>query len=288
MRLTCPNCGAQYEVPDEVIPAEGRDVQCSNCGDTWFQAHPDYPDAAHAPEIGQTETEISRGEEEIEASADVGEPEWEDGDSAEWAEDLRGDGDTPATDASSYREAAQTADKARELSVLREEAAREARLRAEEVGGLESQPDLGLDSATNDDGAKREQEAQERMARMRGEQPATAKVASDAGSRRGLLPDIEEINSTLRASSDGARGTALGPLREAFEQPVEEEKKSGFMRGFAIAILIGAGLAVLYSKSQVISQSVPQAAPALEAYVSVVDQGRMWLEMQANTLLQQN
>ena len=25
MRLTCPNCDAQYEVPDEVVPATGRD-----------------------------------------------------------------------------------------------------------------------------------------------------------------------------------------------------------------------------------------------------------------------
>ena len=41
MRLTCPNCGAEYDVPDEVIPASGRDVQCSNCGDTWYQYHPD-------------------------------------------------------------------------------------------------------------------------------------------------------------------------------------------------------------------------------------------------------
>ena len=43
MRLICPNCGAQYEVPDEVIPASGRDVQCSDCSDTWFQPHPDFP-----------------------------------------------------------------------------------------------------------------------------------------------------------------------------------------------------------------------------------------------------
>lgn len=41
MRLSCPNCGAQYEVSLEVIPAAGRDVQCSNCGHTWFQIHPD-------------------------------------------------------------------------------------------------------------------------------------------------------------------------------------------------------------------------------------------------------
>ncbi|AZB62847.1 hypothetical protein EBL87_03545 [Cereibacter sphaeroides] len=37
MRLICPNCDAQYEVSDEAIPPEGRDVQCSNCGHGWFQ-----------------------------------------------------------------------------------------------------------------------------------------------------------------------------------------------------------------------------------------------------------
>ena len=41
MRLICPNCSAQYEVPADVIPDEGRDVQCSNCQETWFQTHPD-------------------------------------------------------------------------------------------------------------------------------------------------------------------------------------------------------------------------------------------------------
>ncbi len=37
MRLTCPNCSAQYEVPAQVIPTAGRDVQCSSCHETWFQ-----------------------------------------------------------------------------------------------------------------------------------------------------------------------------------------------------------------------------------------------------------
>jgi len=45
MRLVCPNCGAQYEVPAEVISSEGRDVQCSNCGITWFQPGPEAADA---------------------------------------------------------------------------------------------------------------------------------------------------------------------------------------------------------------------------------------------------
>ncbi|PQO21930.1 thioredoxin, partial [Rhodobacteraceae bacterium WD3A24] len=44
MRLTCPNCGAQYEIDDGVIPDAGRDVQCSSCGHAWFQ----YPPHAEA------------------------------------------------------------------------------------------------------------------------------------------------------------------------------------------------------------------------------------------------
>ncbi|MDJ0639491.1 MAG: zinc-ribbon domain-containing protein [Paracoccaceae bacterium] len=37
MRLVCPNCSAQYEIDGSMIPDEGRDVQCSNCGHTWFE-----------------------------------------------------------------------------------------------------------------------------------------------------------------------------------------------------------------------------------------------------------
>lgn len=46
MRLTCPKCGAQYEVPETAIPEAGRDVQCSACGETWVQHHPGATPAA--------------------------------------------------------------------------------------------------------------------------------------------------------------------------------------------------------------------------------------------------
>lgn len=61
MRLICPNCGAQYEVPESVIPENGRDVQCSSCGNTWFQHHPMYANAT-----------------EDEDEFDEVEPEWDD------------------------------------------------------------------------------------------------------------------------------------------------------------------------------------------------------------------
>lgn len=44
IRLTCPECGAEYRVDDGAIPAEGRDVECSSCGHGWRQ--PGLPDAA--------------------------------------------------------------------------------------------------------------------------------------------------------------------------------------------------------------------------------------------------
>ena len=52
MRLSCPTCGATYEVEDRLIPAIGRDVQCSACGQVWFhRPEPAAPPraAAEAP-----------------------------------------------------------------------------------------------------------------------------------------------------------------------------------------------------------------------------------------------
>jgi predicted Zn finger-like uncharacterized protein len=64
MRITCPNCGAQYAVDDRLIPDEGRDVQCSSCGHTWFQLH---PDAQLEPEEPPVEETLPRREPDPEA-----------------------------------------------------------------------------------------------------------------------------------------------------------------------------------------------------------------------------
>lgn len=37
MRIVCPRCVAQYEVDESAIPEEGREVQCANCENIWFQ-----------------------------------------------------------------------------------------------------------------------------------------------------------------------------------------------------------------------------------------------------------
>ena len=37
MRLVCPNCEANYEVPRHAVPIGGREVKCASCGHSWFQ-----------------------------------------------------------------------------------------------------------------------------------------------------------------------------------------------------------------------------------------------------------
>lgn len=118
MRLVCPNCDAQYEIDDGLIPQSGRDVQCSNCGHTWFegQAAPEEPP--------------------LSIDAD-----WQD-----WSEPQAAEApppDSPAPDptpSSAPRKPTLDPDVA---EILREEAAYERAARAAEAQ-IESQPDLGL------------------------------------------------------------------------------------------------------------------------------------------------
>ena len=52
MRLLCPKCYEEYEVTDDVIPGEGRDVQCSVCNETWFVEGEPAPLARRAIDPG--------------------------------------------------------------------------------------------------------------------------------------------------------------------------------------------------------------------------------------------
>ena len=52
MRLTCPNCDAQYEIDDALVPSQGRDVECSACGQVWFQPGPAAAAQTASPAAG--------------------------------------------------------------------------------------------------------------------------------------------------------------------------------------------------------------------------------------------
>lgn len=223
MRLTCPNCDAQYEVPDAAIPQAGRDVQCSNCSNTWYQRHPDQDEAATDPQPKK---------------------------------------DEPTPDAPSApvrrRLDPEVAD------ILREEAEHETQLRSSSAqAGLESQPDLGLDAGPS--------------VALRWRSRETRRSGAITGTKKpepqhNLLPDLEEISSTLRASEridhDGD-GDAIDP---------EVPQRSGFVLGLGVILLLTTLLLLIYTNAGRIAQAVPQAESALAAYSETVTGARIWLE----------
>jgi predicted Zn finger-like uncharacterized protein len=377
MRLICPNCGAQYEVPESVIPETGRDVQCSSCGHTWFQHHPAHgpaasPDAgdddnanlwdmpedrpASQPPArdGRTAAQTAPAASPARAAFDAA----EDDDDDDEAEDewegfpddpgltggprpgtaLRRDPEDPVSRLPEIEEDDYEEDPARDLppprrsldtsvaDLLREEAEREARARAAERGpGLESQPDLGLDSASSaraplpevdllprviegrqtaprpDSGpvsgpgpapearsgsAQPQPPAPPPLTARRGSEDA-ASAAAVAESRRGLLPDIEEINSSLRSTSDRRPARAADhdhPGQPAQGAPEAAPGRRGFNRGFSVTLLVAMLLLALYVFAPALAEAVPALTPALQAYVSAIDSLRLTLDAQVQNL----
>lgn len=237
MRLICPNCDAQYEVDAAVLPEGGRDVQCSNCGHTWFQT-PSVPTEPGAPTAA-----------------------------------------APAAEAEAIAARAPEQPKRRQLdeavlSVLREEAERETRAREAEGTSLETQADLGLTPQPAEPPIPPAEVAQTDESL-----PAeTALVARAA--RRELLPDIEEINSTLRPTSERGNEAAARDAPQTLR-----ERRSGFRRGFLTSIAVMILLLLPYLLAGQISQMVPAAEPALARYAVLIDGLRLWLEnsMQSTT-----
>ncbi len=303
MRLICPSCGAQYEVDESVIPDAGRDVQCSNCGNAWFQmsaaqlkaeeARAAEAEAAGA-EVDETEDWVEEAPEEVAEVAEADEPPLESEPSEEVAaEDDWGAAEDVAeasADAADEPEAApapeepapapapkrKTLDDA-VMNVLREEADRERRAREAEGSLIETQPDLGIPAeaaaasvaaavaaAQDDDAPEIEDEVYD---------PENEDSVVSRAARKELLPDIEEINSSLRATSD--RG---GEAASVDAPATLRRRRSGFRMGFITAIVIAVILLLVYAFAPAISSAVPAASGAMEAYVAGVDGARSWLD----------
>ena len=269
MRLTCRNCDAQYEVDDAAIPPEGRDVQCSGCGHAWFQMRADA--------VPQLRPEVSAPVDP--AGPDPAAAMWSDPgvhtkDDPARTEPLTDEGPPPV-----LPEAQEDAALRRRglddtvLEVLREEAAREAAVRrAEAPPPIEVQTDLGLappppplppsvlaarqsfaDFLVSPDELTLEEDTQARPA-----------------SRSELFPDVEEINSTLRASSE-----PRGDESEAGTETHVGADRRGFRTGFLMIILIAVLSWLVYAMAPQIVAAVPASESAMQAYVEGVDLARL-------------
>lgn len=280
MRLICPNCGAQYEVADDVIPENGRDVQCSNCGHTWLEK----PGASAEAEDQIEDHHDDAIPQDWDVDYDAEPPAATDNTPSEPTEIDDEDGRIAAAptppgtqDSAPQRQSLDPS----VAEILKEEAAREQAAReAERDTGLESQGDLGLDEGANPLDEQREQEARDRIARLKGEENDlnAAVAATVASSRKELLPDIEDINATLRPGSERAD---VDPLPEE----VEEKQRRGFRFGF-LSVMGGIiVLSLIYLFADQIAEAVPALKGALDSYVAAVDNLRIWLDVKIKGLL---
>jgi predicted Zn finger-like uncharacterized protein len=299
MRLICPNCGAQYEVSDDVIPEAGRDVQCSNCGQTWFQ------DASQAdPELLDDQDDMVTVEPDIWEDPAANPPQdtsYEDDQDTsydglsgnDWLEDdegslpktagfadkfddelggdFGGDFDDTAIPDIIEETTAPTIPPQREMdpevaSILREEADREAQARAADGSGLETQGDLGLVEA-DPVITKREAEMRERMADIQG-----IPNADPDGPRRALLPDIEEINSSLSARSPEIETAAHDPYE------YEIENRRGFRYGFFLTASLVIFTILVYAYGPQIVEQVPVSGGVIAEFTTYIDKSRVWLD----------
>lgn len=251
MRLTCPNCSARYEVDDALIPAEGRDVQCSNCATTWFQAGPGTP----PPEIDDDDEDAAGG-----TGSDAPLPR------RELPRDVR--------------------------EILMQEAAREARLRRgdTEPEPVETQAEKSLEQAPTPPRQPRRPAASGQATQATAPTTPAASAAPipvaatrPESRRRNLLPDIEQINSTLRATEDRLPEEADTSDVETIDR--SSRRRRGVRTGFGITVVAAAVLAWVYVQGDQFSEWVPEAAPYIALYTDKVNEARFWLDDVANTLI---
>lgn len=296
MRLTCPNCSAQYDIPVDMVPPEGRDVQCSNCATVWFQEgrpREEAPEEAAAggapaserrPLADEKTLDVLRQERAHEARIRAAErrrsrlvTRVQDADAAPGAP---GPNELPRALA-----AAERARMAQAASVARAREVAEAEEEEPAAPNARAPVPTVADDVSEAVARTLRQAAEE--TRQPGADPDPDEAAEiRRGSRRDLLPDIEEINSSLRpderaltlegddASLDSAQGRV----------PQEEDGRSGFRLGFSAVMAVVAVLVAIYVFSAPIASAVPSLADALTGYVAAVDGLRSALEAQVDAL----
>lgn len=316
MRLICPNCGAQYEVPDEAIPESGRDVQCSNCGHTWFERPGESLDAEDEPwPEDRSEEEavaaepapgIRQAEDAAEVAAepageaapvpDVPEPPedvWDEPPEPPGREERPTGPEWPGSETALPAEESRLARRRLDpeiANVLREERehSEALRRRREPPAPFESQGDLALEDRPaaprprQADGFAPEHRPEEpdlgTEAGLEGRQDVTSE-ASRRESRRDL-PDVDELNSSLSQRTLPANLRSLDRAEER-----AREGRRGFRLGFGLVLLIAAVAALAYLQADTIGSAIPALAGPLVGYVDAVDAGRLWLDASVRGLL---
>lgn len=189
------------------------------------------------------------------------------------------------------------------LAVLREEAEREIAARRDDAAPrLETQTEMPLSAPQAPPAGPELRGAARHIARMKGLDPDAADAAPPPteatrapdlrtadplrpSARRDLLPDIEEINSTLRASNDRSDLDRVATRQAAAGGAPRNAPRDGFRSGFILTLMIAVLLVVCYAMAPRLSAQFPQVSGTLQGYVAMIDAARLWLDGAMRTVI---
>ena len=153
------------------------------------------------------------------------------------------------------------------IEILEQEAEREAQLRAAEAAAApEDEPDPEVTGESHEKSAG---VARIDVAALSAESFATETVPVDAPDAKARATDFDD-DDTIEIDAG-----AMEP----------RPRRSGFALGFGLVALLAAILILTYANARVIAETVPQLDPALDNYVGMVNQGRVWLDTRVSMML---
>ncbi|MEP5757977.1 MAG: zinc-ribbon domain-containing protein [Litoreibacter sp.] len=286
MRLICPNCATEYEVDDSMIPAGGRDVQCSNCMETWFHHSSNQVEPVAVPKDLTAPPPTTPSPEPTTQTAYVDDDD----------EDGLSDGVPAAAIAALAEKRSSAKIDPSALDVIHEEVAREQSAREADAVEIETQIDLGLDEqdssnlSTSDEHEYAQTEVVSEQVEVEEQLPPPParprrQPREVISKKRELLPDIEEINTALVEAPDPDEldeGIDGAPSRSS-----KARRRSGFRLGFGLMLMVSAGIVGLYVYAPAFAQKAPSLADALRSYVLNMDDLRVWLDGSAQDLVDQ-
>lgn len=250
MRLSCPSCGAKYDVADDAIPEGGRDVQCSNCNHSWFHIEKtSAPAPTVAPAAQQARKPIDPAVSDILRQEAAREKQLRTSGTKTPRQTQEDKTPKPAPDAAETR---------RRIAEMTEAAG---------DGGTAPAPKAA--KASRDIAAGPAPEQPSAIAPDPSKDPDT--TLPD-------MPSMNDINTSLRTRAQ-APEPELTPAEQA-----EAITRRGFRRGFVFVLMIFAVLFGPYVFADQITASIPQSADAMASYVSMVDGWRLTLNQTAGAL----
>jgi hypothetical protein len=239
-------------VADNAIPQGGRDVQCSSCGNTWFQTEKPKVLSREVSRILSTPIpSVVKTQSRDVSGYDM--PQGGRGQS-------EGPMHEPVGDGPRHRQV-----DPKVADILREEAAR--------AHGV-SDYSAGAPAPKRESNPEDIAETRKRIAQFTADTDDT--VAGNSGTGRAAdpraVPDINEINAALRARFDESDEAGLTELEKH-----EAMRRRGFRRGFFVVLVVIALVLLPYVFADDITQNVPQLRGYMATYVAIIDQLRLSL-----------